>query len=109
MSHAFAMVGWQPDRAETVRLSKPHPGQGDESMLYLWIVPAEVRGAWESADRRLRIHQNYQEVEVEGTPRRSPSRSALRRAWSPATTFPGRRKACASAAASRARAWSATC
>jgi hypothetical protein len=57
VSHAFGMVGWKPDRAETVRLEKAHPGQGDESALYLWIVPAELK---------LRIYQNYQELEVEG-------------------------------------------
>jgi protein-L-isoaspartate O-methyltransferase len=66
VSHAFGMVGWKPDRAETMRLTKPHPGQGDESTLYLWIVPAEVRGTWQSSDLKLRIHQNYQELEVEG-------------------------------------------
>jgi len=67
VSHAFGMVGWKPDRAETIRLTKPHPGQGDESMLYLWIVPAEVRGTWQSSDLKLRIYQNYQELEVEGS------------------------------------------
>jgi hypothetical protein len=67
VSHAFGMVGWKPDRAETMRLTKPHPGQGDESMLYLWVVPAEVRGTWQSSDLRLRIYQNYQELEVEGS------------------------------------------
>ncbi len=44
VSHAFAMAGWKPDRAETVRVTQPHPGQGDESTLYLWIVPAEQAG-----------------------------------------------------------------
>jgi len=67
VSHAFGMVGWKPDRAETIRLTKPHPGQGDESVLYLWIVPAEVRGTWQSSDLKLRIYQNYQELEVEGS------------------------------------------
>jgi hypothetical protein len=67
VSHAFGMVGWKPDRAEMMRLTKPHPGQGDESMLYLWIVPAEVRGTWQSSDLKLRIYQNYQELEVEGS------------------------------------------
>jgi SAM-dependent methyltransferase len=67
VSHAFGMVGWKPDRAETIRLTKPHAGQGDESMLYLWIVPAEVRGTWQSSDLKLRIYQNYQELEVEGS------------------------------------------
>lgn len=66
VSHAFAMTGWKPDRAEMMRIAKPHPGQGDESRLYLWIVPAEVRGVWQGAGTRLTIHQNYQEIEIEG-------------------------------------------
>jgi precorrin-6B methylase 2 len=66
VSHAFAMAGWRPDAAETMRITKPHPGQGVESSLYLWIVPAEVRGVWEASGTRIRIHQNFQEVELEG-------------------------------------------
>ena len=66
VSHAFGMVGWKPDRAETIHLSKPHAGQGDESVLYLWVVPAEVRGNWQASDLKLSIYQNYQELEVEG-------------------------------------------
>jgi protein-L-isoaspartate O-methyltransferase len=67
VSHSFGMVGWKPDRAEIMRLTKPHPGQGDESALYLWVVPAEVRGTWQAADLILKVYQNYQELEVEGT------------------------------------------
>ena len=66
VSHAFAMTGWKPDRRETMRIAKPHPGQGDESTLYLWIVPAEVRGVWQASGTQLRIHQNFQEIEIEG-------------------------------------------
>ncbi|MFN2645732.1 MAG: cyclopropane-fatty-acyl-phospholipid synthase family protein [Burkholderiales bacterium] len=66
VSHAFRMAGWRPDRTETLRLKGPHPGQGEESTLYLWIVPAEVRGTWSAENLRLRIDQNYQEIEVEG-------------------------------------------
>jgi SAM-dependent methyltransferase len=66
VSHAFRMAGWRPDRSDTLRLSGPHPGQGDESALYLWIVPADVRGTWAGDGLRLRIEQNYQEVEIEG-------------------------------------------
>jgi SAM-dependent methyltransferase len=66
VSHAFRMAGWRPDRAETVRVAKPHAGQGDESVLYLWIVPADVRGVWLGGRRQVRIEQNYQEIEVEG-------------------------------------------
>ncbi len=67
VSHAFAMAGWRPDATETVRVSQPHPGQGPESTLFLWVVPAEARGVWEAAEgTRIRIHQNFQEVELEG-------------------------------------------
>jgi precorrin-6B methylase 2 len=66
VSHAFGMTGWRPDRAETVRVAHPHPGQGDESRLYLWIVPADVRGLWQAPGTQLRIHQNFQEIEIEG-------------------------------------------
>lgn len=67
VSHAFGMAGWRPDRTETLPVHAPHAGQGDESTLRLWIVPAEVRGRWRTGDgRRLRIEQNYQEIDVEG-------------------------------------------
>ena len=66
VSHAFRMTGWRPDASETLRVAGPHPGQGDESTLYLWIVPADVRGTWTGAGMRVRIEQNYQEIDVEG-------------------------------------------
>jgi SAM-dependent methyltransferase len=69
VSHAFSMVGWKPDRVETMRISGPHPGQGDESTLYLWIVPADVRGRWTAeapgGPWRLTFFQNYQALELE--------------------------------------------
>jgi hypothetical protein len=66
VSHAFPLLSWKPDRAETMRITKRHEGQGDESTLFLWIVPAEVRGLWRGEGAQLRIHQNYQEIEIEG-------------------------------------------
>jgi precorrin-6B methylase 2 len=66
VSHAFRMTSWRPDASETLRVAGSHPGQGDESTLYLWIVPAQVRGTWAGAGMRVRIEQNYQEIEVEG-------------------------------------------
>ena len=60
------MTGWRPDASETLRVAKAHPGQGDESTLYLWIVPADVRGTWAGAGMRVRIEQNYQEIDVAG-------------------------------------------
>ena len=68
VSHAFGMAGWIPDRSETVRLTTRHPGQGDESALHLWIVPAQVRGVWRAPGIQVRIEQNYQRIEVDGAP-----------------------------------------
>jgi hypothetical protein len=79
VAHAFGMAGWKPDRTETLRLQAPHPGQGPESKLYLWVVPAEVRGVWRGGGRELRIDQNYQQIEVEGAKRASISGSDI--AW----------------------------
>ena len=66
VSHAFGMAGWAPDRSETVRISQRHRGQGDESRLHLWVVPADVRGIWRAPGVQLRIEQSYQKIEVEG-------------------------------------------
>ncbi len=66
VAHAFGMAGWQPDRIETLRIAEPHPGQGPESKLYLWTVPAEVRGLWRGGGREVRISQNYQRIDLEG-------------------------------------------
>ena len=66
VSHEFTMAGWLPDRTETVRLKAPHRGQGNQSRLYLWVVPADVRGVWRGPDMRLRIEQSYQRIDVEG-------------------------------------------
>jgi protein-L-isoaspartate O-methyltransferase len=73
VSHAFSMTGWNPDRSEIVRLPTRHEGQGDTSRIFLWIVPAQVRGEWRSADSaegsewRLSIAQNFQRIEVEAS------------------------------------------
>jgi len=69
VSHSFTMAGWPPDRSEMVKLSARHPGQGDESRLYLWIVPADVRGLWRGGGLTLRIEQNFQQIDVEGATR----------------------------------------
>ena len=56
-----------------MRIKGRHPGQGDESTLYLWVVPADVRGTWQGGGWRLRIEQNYQQIEIEGAARASLS------------------------------------
>jgi SAM-dependent methyltransferase len=69
VSHAFGMAGWAPDASETVKLTGRHAGQGDESTLHLWIVPANVRGVWRAPGLELRIEQNYQQIDVAGASR----------------------------------------
>jgi SAM-dependent methyltransferase len=66
VSHSFGMAGWRPDRSEMFKVGGRHPGQGDESRLYLWIVPADVRGVWRAPGLQVRIEQNYQQIDVEG-------------------------------------------
>jgi protein-L-isoaspartate O-methyltransferase len=68
VTHAFTFKGWPPDRMEIVRLSARHEGQGDESRIYLWVIPAQARGAWTAPGGwQLRVHQNFQLVEVEAS------------------------------------------
>jgi protein-L-isoaspartate O-methyltransferase len=69
VSHAFTMAGWAPDRTEIVKLRERHPGQGEESRLHLWVVPADVRGVWRADGLHLRIEQNYQKIEIDGASR----------------------------------------
>lgn len=76
VAHAFQMMSWPPDAAETLRVSRPHAGQGDESRLFLWVVPAEARGLWRGTGTQLQIHQNFQQVEVEGRLAGQPLRNA---------------------------------
>ena len=67
VSHSFHMPSWRPDRTVTLQVTQPHPGQGDVSTLFLWIVPADVRGIWKRGSERVRIEQDYQEIDVDGT------------------------------------------
>ena len=67
VSHAFAMKGWKPDRVEKVRLRSPYLRQGDESTIFLWIVPAQARGFWRGGEWSLRVQQNFQEIEIDAT------------------------------------------
>jgi protein-L-isoaspartate O-methyltransferase len=79
VSHAFGMAGWAPDMSEIVRLRQRHRGQGDESTLHLWVVPANVRGVWRGPGIELRIEQNYQRIEIEGAKR--PTLSGRHITW----------------------------
>ena len=101
VSHAFYMSGWKADRTERMRIAQRHQGQGDESILYLWVVPADVRGMWEAGPAahgwRMRVQQNFQEIEVEAwregatVPVSRATLSGTRVAWEgPGYSFSGR-------------------
>ena len=70
VTHAFVFPSWKPDRIEKIKLAVPHPSQGDESTIFLWVVPANARGFWKAPSRegewRVKVDQNFQEIEVEG-------------------------------------------
>jgi len=81
VAHRFTWSGWAPDRSETVHLTARHEGQGDFSPIYLWIVPAQVRGAWRARtqdgdDWRINVAQDYQAIEVDGSRGARPLRFA---------------------------------
>ena len=59
VAHAFAMTGWKPDRTESWRVPRA------QYNLFLWIVPAQARGDWQGEGLRLKIAQNFQELDVE--------------------------------------------
>lgn len=54
ISHAFTMDDWKPDRVERVGGSR----------LYLWVIPADISGAWRLRDARgerlLTVEQRFQ-------------------------------------------------
>jgi hypothetical protein len=73
VSHAFTMPGWKPDRVETVRITERLQYHGETTRVLYWVVPAQVRGFWRASspasggEWRMRVGQNYQEIELEGT------------------------------------------
>lgn len=93
VTHAFVFPGWKPDRVEKVRLAVPHPSQGDESTIFLWVVPANSRGLWQAASREgrwsVRIDQNFQEVEIEGEHANAPIKVAGAKLEGDRLTFSG--------------------
>lgn len=89
VSHAFPMKGWRPDHAERMRISGPHPGQGDESAIFLWIVPAQVRGEWSGAEWSLRVQQNFQDIEIDAAAAGRPVPIAQARLEGDAISFAG--------------------
>lgn len=58
VSHAFGIADWEPERTE--RVEDNCPGY---CTAYLWIVPAQVDGAWTLDGQPLVLKQRYQRIE----------------------------------------------
>jgi hypothetical protein len=46
VSHDFAIGNWAPDRMERLNVPEKNNGRGGESIVMLWIVPANAAGRW---------------------------------------------------------------
>lgn len=46
ISHDFAMSTWKPDAMERFDVPEKNYGRGGESIVMLWIVPANAAGRW---------------------------------------------------------------
>jgi Methyltransferase domain len=66
VSHDYGMREWQPDAEAKVAAPDKSVGLRKESMVYLWIVPAKVEGAWEleigGQHVALSLSQQFQKV-----------------------------------------------
>ena len=60
VSHDFGMGDWKPDKQE---------GRMENHAVYLWIVPAKVKGSWsleiDGEKYEMSISQEFQEIEIE--------------------------------------------
>lgn len=80
VSHDYGMRDWQPDAEAKIAAPDKRVGLRKESMVYMWIVPAKVEGAWEleiAGDaRRLPLALSQQFQQVSGSVR-LPGQAAL--------------------------------
>jgi hypothetical protein len=71
VSHDWDMGPWEPDETIVLRTPEKTVGADLRSHVFLWIVPADLRGVWRSegaapgVDWEFRIGQNYQSLAVE--------------------------------------------
>src|SRR5204862_5659768 len=71
VSHDGGIGDWPADETLTMRAPEKPVGVGGNSKIELWIVPADVRGAWSAqlaqhgGPWRFQIGQRYQMLEVD--------------------------------------------
>jgi hypothetical protein len=49
VSHDFPLSTWMPDKVERLDAPEKNFGRGGESIVMLWIVPADAAGVWRAA------------------------------------------------------------
>lgn len=68
VSHDWDMGDWKPDRTTQVDVPDKQVGRDKFSRIHLWVVPAQLQGAWcgtgAMQGATLRLEQRYQEVEA---------------------------------------------
>jgi precorrin-6B methylase 2 len=74
VSHDFALSNWTPDRVERLNAPEKNNGRGGESVLMLWIVPADAAGRW-----RATIQDAPSSTVNQDAPRRQADNDAPRR------------------------------
>jgi hypothetical protein len=71
VSHDYDMGAWLPDESIELRVPEKMVGPLGRSRVFLWLVPADARGAWASELPRyggrweFRIAQAFQQLEVQ--------------------------------------------
>jgi hypothetical protein len=72
VSHDWSMGDWQPERTLTLDVPDKPVGREKLSRIHLWIVPAQVGGAWCAAGQRLEIVQRFQAFSATLSAKSSP-------------------------------------
>ena len=74
VSHDYHMGDWEPDAKMKIPVPDKPVGAEKASMIYFWVVPAKVQGAWKTrvprpgggwVDAILRFDQSYQKISGE--------------------------------------------
>jgi len=60
VSHDWDMGEWVPERTLTLDVPDKTIGREKTSRVHLWVVPAQVHGAWCAGDTRLELAQRFQ-------------------------------------------------
>lgn len=73
VSHDFPLSTWTPDAVERLDVPEKNYGRGGESVVMLWIVPADAAGVWrasvlgEGSARRFEFSLAQQFQRIEGS------------------------------------------